>query len=202
MPSLRGAALLWTGLFLAACGSNSATSSGSADNVAACQALASVLPCGPVVAGTPLDCPAYASVACDLSPYLACMATKYVCVDGQYDPTALATASTCASLLPAGCTAPVLPAGGGGVAGSAATLAPKSSVEIASVGAVDAPAGDLFVAVDFVLTNTGTVNLPLLPALFHPDRWLLWLGLAFVLAVYFAPTGIVGALKGGETKAN
>ena len=38
-------------------------------------------------------------------------------------------------------------------------------------------------------------HLPLLPALFHPDRWLLWLGLAFVLAVYFAPAGIVGALK-------
>ena len=37
-------------------------------------------------------------------------------------------------------------------------------------------------------------RLPLLPALFHPDRWLLWLGLAFVLAVYFAPNGIVGAL--------
>ena len=38
-------------------------------------------------------------------------------------------------------------------------------------------------------------HLPLLPALFHPDRWLLWLGLAFVLAVYFAPAGIVGALR-------
>ena len=45
-------------------------------------------------------------------------------------------------------------------------------------------------------------RLPLLPALFHPDRWLLWLGLAFVLAVYFAPAGIVGALKGSEAKAN
>ena len=44
-------------------------------------------------------------------------------------------------------------------------------------------------------------RLPLLPALFHPDRWLLWLGLAFVLAVYFAPLGIVGALKAGDTKA-
>ena len=42
---------------------------------------------------------------------------------------------------------------------------------------------------------TAGAGLPLLPALFHPDRWLLWLGLAFVLAVYFAPTGIVGALK-------
>ena len=41
-------------------------------------------------------------------------------------------------------------------------------------------------------------RLPLLPALFHPDRWLLWLGLAFVLAVYFAPLGIVGALKPRE----
>jgi branched-chain amino acid transport system permease protein len=41
-------------------------------------------------------------------------------------------------------------------------------------------------------------SLPLLPALFHPDRWLLWLGLAFVLAVYFAPSGIVGALRADE----
>ena len=45
-------------------------------------------------------------------------------------------------------------------------------------------------------------SVPLLPALFHPDRWLLWLGLAFVLAVYFAPSGIVGALKGDEPRAN
>jgi len=44
-------------------------------------------------------------------------------------------------------------------------------------------------------------RLPLLPALFHPDRWLLWLGLAFVLAVYFAPLGIVGALKAGDAEA-
>ena len=43
-------------------------------------------------------------------------------------------------------------------------------------------------------------SLPLLPALFSPDRWLLWLGLAFVLAVYFAPSGVVGALKADEGK--
>jgi len=43
-------------------------------------------------------------------------------------------------------------------------------------------------------------RLPLLPALFHPDRWLLWLGLAFVLAVYFAPSGIVGALKSRDAR--
>jgi branched-chain amino acid transport system permease protein len=44
-------------------------------------------------------------------------------------------------------------------------------------------------------------HLPLLPPLFHPDRWLLWLGLAFVLAVHFAPSGIVGTLKADEAKA-
>src|ERR1700730_1668550 len=36
---------------------------------------------------------------------------------------------------------------------------------------------------------------PLLPTLFHPDRWLLWLGVFFVLIVYFFPTGIVGKLR-------
>ena len=40
-------------------------------------------------------------------------------------------------------------------------------------------------------------GLPILPGLFHPDRWLLWLGLMFILAVYFVPTGFVGWLRGG-----
>ena len=31
--------------------------------------------------------------------------------------------------------------------------------------------------------------------LFNPDRWLLWLGLLFVLCVYFFPQGIVGELR-------
>jgi branched-chain amino acid transport system permease protein len=51
-------------------------------------------------------------------------------------------------------------------------------------------------------TAAADAHLPLAPALFHPDRWLLWLGLAFVLAVYFAPAGIVGALKADATKEN
>ena len=42
-----------------------------------------------------------------------------------------------------------------------------------------------------------TEALPLLPHLLHPDRWLLWLGVLFVLSVYFFPTGIVGKLRQG-----
>ena len=38
-------------------------------------------------------------------------------------------------------------------------------------------------------------GLPLLPGLLHPDRWLLWLGIFFVLSVYLFPTGIVGRLR-------
>ena len=38
-------------------------------------------------------------------------------------------------------------------------------------------------------------GLPLLPALLSPDRWLLWLGVLFVLSVYHFPTGIVGRLR-------
>lgn len=36
---------------------------------------------------------------------------------------------------------------------------------------------------------------PLLPLIVHPDRWLLWLGVLFILSVYFFPTGIVGKLR-------
>lgn len=42
--------------------------------------------------------------------------------------------------------------------------------------------------------SAATVTLPLLPQLFHPDRWLLWLGVLFILSVYFFPSGIVGRL--------
>lgn len=40
-----------------------------------------------------------------------------------------------------------------------------------------------------------TQDLPLIPDLFQPDRWLLWLGIFFILSVYFFPQGIVGKLK-------
>ncbi len=38
-------------------------------------------------------------------------------------------------------------------------------------------------------------SVPLLGAVLTPDRWLLWLGLLFVLSVYYFPTGIVGRLR-------
>ncbi|MFC7515432.1 branched-chain amino acid ABC transporter permease [Herbaspirillum sp. GCM10030257] len=38
-------------------------------------------------------------------------------------------------------------------------------------------------------------SVPLLSALLSPDRWLLWLGILFILSVYFFPTGIVGKLR-------
>lgn len=40
-----------------------------------------------------------------------------------------------------------------------------------------------------------TAGLPVVPNLFNPDRWMLWLGLLFVLSVYFFPLGIVGRLR-------
>lgn len=38
-------------------------------------------------------------------------------------------------------------------------------------------------------------EVPVLPQLLDPDRWLLWLGLLFVLSVYFFPAGVVGRLR-------
>jgi branched-chain amino acid transport system permease protein len=38
-------------------------------------------------------------------------------------------------------------------------------------------------------------GVPVLGALVSPDRWLLWLGVLFVLSVYHLPTGIVGRLR-------
>ncbi|MEM9199841.1 MAG: branched-chain amino acid ABC transporter permease, partial [Pseudomonadota bacterium] len=43
-----------------------------------------------------------------------------------------------------------------------------------------------------------TAALPLIPDLLNPDRWLLWLGLLFILSVYYFPSGIVGRLRAGR----
>jgi len=45
--------------------------------------------------------------------------------------------------------------------------------------------------------SAALAGIPLLANLFHPDRWLLWLGVLFVLSVYFFPAGIVGKLRAG-----
>jgi len=44
-------------------------------------------------------------------------------------------------------------------------------------------------------------GVPMLARLFHPDRWLLFLGVLFVLSVYFFPTGIIGKLRGRRAHA-
>jgi branched-chain amino acid transport system permease protein len=38
-------------------------------------------------------------------------------------------------------------------------------------------------------------GVPLAPQLLHPDRWLLWLGVLFIVCVYYFPSGIVGRLR-------
>ena len=38
-------------------------------------------------------------------------------------------------------------------------------------------------------------NVPVLAQIVSPDRWLLWLGILFVLSVYYFPTGVVGRLR-------
>jgi branched-chain amino acid transport system permease protein len=35
----------------------------------------------------------------------------------------------------------------------------------------------------------------MLAAALTPERWLLWLGVLFVLSVYYFPTGLVGRLR-------
>ena len=38
-------------------------------------------------------------------------------------------------------------------------------------------------------------GVPVLAAVLHPDRWMLWLGVFFILSIYFFPIGIVGKLR-------
>ena len=45
------------------------------------------------------------------------------------------------------------------------------------------------------LASEASAGIPLLPDLLHPDRWLLWLGILFILSVYRFPAGIVGKFR-------
>jgi len=49
---------------------------------------------------------------------------------------------------------------------------------------------------DLLKIGAGALEgVPVLSVLVSPDRWLLWLGLLFVLSVYYFPTGVVGRLR-------
>jgi branched-chain amino acid transport system permease protein len=50
------------------------------------------------------------------------------------------------------------------------------------------------------LVSEATAALPWLSALLSPDRWLLWLGVLFVLSVYYFPTGVVGRLRASAAR--
>ena len=45
------------------------------------------------------------------------------------------------------------------------------------------------------LASGAASGIPLLPQVLHPDRWLLWLGVLFIVCVYYFPSGIVGRLR-------
>ena len=45
------------------------------------------------------------------------------------------------------------------------------------------------------VASEATAGLPWLSAVLSPDRWLLWLGVLFVLSVYYFPTGVAGKLR-------
>lgn len=45
------------------------------------------------------------------------------------------------------------------------------------------------------VASGASANVPVLRDLVHPDRWLLWLGILFILAIYRFPFGIVGKLR-------
>jgi branched-chain amino acid transport system permease protein len=50
------------------------------------------------------------------------------------------------------------------------------------------------------LASQAASGVPMLSALLSPDRWLLWLGLLFVLSVYYFPTGVVGRLRAATAR--
>ncbi|UUC95091.1 MULTISPECIES: branched-chain amino acid ABC transporter permease [Comamonas] len=50
------------------------------------------------------------------------------------------------------------------------------------------------------LGSEAAISLPWLSALLSPDRWLLWLGLLFVLSVYYFPSGVVGRLRAAAAR--
>ncbi len=50
------------------------------------------------------------------------------------------------------------------------------------------------------VASSSLADVPLLANALHPDRWMLWLGVLFVVSIYFFPAGIVGKLRGSGLK--
>jgi hypothetical protein len=78
---------------VAGCGGGGST----VDNVDACKKFVAKVKCGTVDISSQVNCDAYANTSCDISAYFDCLSGAYVCVNGSYDTTKLATASDCAS---------------------------------------------------------------------------------------------------------
>jgi branched-chain amino acid transport system permease protein len=66
----------------------------------------------------------------------------------------------------------------------------------AAVGAVVMVLANYYLKTVMAWLSAQAGGVPALQSLFHPDHWLLWLGVLFILCVYFFPRGIVGKLLG------
>lgn len=93
--------------------------------------------------------------------------------------------------------------------GPATTLSMEIMIDIllmVVIGGMGTMYGAVIGATLFILAQTylqnlmgaaerATEALPLVPVLLSPERWLLWLGVLFILSVYFFPDGVVGRLR-------
>lgn len=96
--------------------------------------------------------------------------------------------------------------------GPATTLSMEIMIDIllmVVIGGMGTLYGAVLGATLFILAQTylqnlmgvaaeATSALPFVSTLVAPERWLLWLGVLFILSVYFFPTGIVGRLRAGR----
>ncbi|GGE90752.1 branched-chain amino acid ABC transporter permease [Stappia taiwanensis] len=93
--------------------------------------------------------------------------------------------------------------------GPATTLSMEIMIDIllmVVIGGMGTMYGAVIGATLFILAQTylqtlmasaehATEALPLIPLLVAPERWLMWLGMLFILSVYFFPDGVVGRLR-------
>ncbi|MEM5582818.1 branched-chain amino acid ABC transporter permease [Roseibium sp. AS2] len=96
--------------------------------------------------------------------------------------------------------------------GPATTLSMEIMIDIllmVVIGGMGTLYGAVLGATLFILAQTylqtlmgvaaeATGAVPFVSTLIAPERWLLWLGVLFILSVYFFPSGIVGRLRAGR----